>query len=155
MPLWRLYCHVVFATRQRLPVLTPDLRVVAAALLAREVRDLGCVIHAVYVRPEHAHVVTSIPPRHAPATVIGRLKGSSSHALAQLRPELGFAWQAGYGVFSFGERHLRIVARYVLDQDRHHETTAHWPALERTGDPDADDGPPPYAAPGGAGPASG
>ena len=144
MPLWRLYYHVVFATHLRQTVLTSELRRAAAGLFGKQAAELGCVLHAAHAQPEHAHLVLSIPPRHAVATVIGRIKGNSSHALAGLLPEERFTWQSGYGVFSFGERHLASVVHYVHEQDRRHATGKLWLELERTTDRDEDDGPTPF-----------
>lgn len=32
-----------------------------------------------------------------------------------------FAWQNGYGAFSFGESQLQDVVRYINDQKEHHQ----------------------------------
>jgi putative transposase len=69
---------------------------------------------------EHLHVVISIPPKLAVATLIGQLKGSSSHHVNERYMNSAFAWQAEYGVLSFSERSLSRVVDYVKNQKKHH-----------------------------------
>jgi putative transposase len=142
MPLWRLYYHIVFATNERQPVLTLPLRDDVARLMSQQCWDMGCLLHALHVQPEHVHLALSIPPGLTVATVVGKIKGSSSHALSAaggVAPD--FSWQTGYGVFSFGEKNLPNVVRYVHDQDRRHSSGALWPELERVVARGIDDGP--------------
>jgi putative transposase len=121
MARWQLYYHVVFATKQREVALGPHAREIARRIMWDKAHDLGCLVHAIHVRPEHAHLVLSVPPSRAIAFVIGQIKGSSSHGIAPtLPPWIGNVWQEGYGVFSFREPELAVVVRYVQDQDRRH-----------------------------------
>ena len=41
-----------------------------------------------------------------------------------------FQWQAGYGVFSLGERQLETAIAYVENQKQHHANNQIWTALE-------------------------
>ncbi len=138
MPLWRTFYHIVFATQERRPLLTPPLRAASTRLLQRKAEDLGCVVHAVGVQPEHVHLVVSIPPSRAVAFVVAQPKGTSSHAIGAHRlPGELFAWQRGYGLFTFGERSLPVIVRYVREQDQHHANGKLWALFERSGDDDA------------------
>lgn len=134
MSYWQLYYHLVFATRERRPFLAASLRLAAARLLTEKATELRCTVHALHVQPDHVHMVLSIPPTAAVATVVGQLKGSSSHALARVPEGDGFRWQEEYGILSFGRRNLPDVARYVNDQDRRHAQRDLAPELERSGD---------------------
>jgi putative transposase len=89
---------------------------------------------------DHVHLVAAIPPKHAVATVVKNLKGSSSHFLNDRGLTADhFSWQRGYGALSLGEKHLPIAKAYVVNQKQHHkdESTNSW--LERTAD--FDEGP--------------
>jgi len=100
-------------------------------MLYHKAEELGCVVHAIHVQPEHAHLVLSVPPARSLAMVVGQLKGNSSHGLASLLPpwEEG-VWQESYSVFSLGEGDLPDVVRYVRDQDRRHAGGRLWPQYE-------------------------
>jgi putative transposase len=81
---------------------------------------LECIPHAINGMSEHVHVAISIPPKIAVATLIGQLKGASSHHVNDNYLNGAFAWQAEYGVLSFSERSLARVVEYVQNQKKHH-----------------------------------
>lgn len=69
---------------------------------------------------EHVHVVISIPPKLSVATLIGRLKGASSHHVNHNHAAGSFGWQAEYGALSFAEKALPSIVDYVNHQKKHH-----------------------------------
>jgi putative transposase len=78
---------------------------------------------------DHVHLVVAIPPKHAVADVVKRLKGASSHDLNHgARLDYEFAWQRGYGALSLGERQRPQAEAYVQNQKQHHaqQTTNSW-----------------------------
>jgi putative transposase len=137
MPYWRLFYHLIWATKDRNPMIDdamwPELR--RLLLLTAHKNELK--IHGVGGIADHVHVAVSIPPSMPVGTAVGRLKGSSSRILSQ---SLGtdFSWQAEYGVVSFAERHLPPVLAYISGQPRHHAANRLWPALEQLGESSPD-----------------
>jgi putative transposase len=81
---------------------------------------LECIPHAIAGMSDHIHVAISIPPKLAVATLIGRLKGSSSHHINERYAHGSFLWQAEYGVFSFSEKALASIVAYINNQKKHH-----------------------------------
>ncbi|MGI8412947.1 MAG: IS200/IS605 family transposase [Solirubrobacteraceae bacterium] len=131
MTLWRLFYHVVFVTEDRRPLLKEAFRLRLTGALRAKAEELGCYVHAIYVRPEHVHVAVSIPPVQSIAAVVGQMKGATSHLIErEMTPGEPFAWRRGYGVFSFGERNLPDVVRYINDQDARHANNQLWQPLE-------------------------
>ena len=137
MPRWRLFYHLVWATRGREPLLDAS----AARTLERSIRATGhehrVIVHAVGIMPDHVHVALSIPPSIAISTLVGRLKGSASHLLNHAdgaNTEQSFAWQAEYGIVSFGEKNLPDVVAYVENQEARHAQDHLWESLESTED---------------------
>ena len=131
---WRLVYHILWATRGREPLLDAAM----ARTLGQSIRATGhehrAVMHAVGIMPDHVHVVVSIPPSIAIATFVGRLKGSASHLLNNAHEHrVGdvFAWQAEYGVYSFGEKALPDVVAYIENQPARHAANRLWPDLEQ------------------------
>lgn len=96
------------------------------------------VVHAVTAMPDHVHLVVSIPPSTAVSVLISRVKGASSHVLRHPPDGPGkesFAWQAEYGVLSFGEKALPDVVAYVENQRERHAAQRLWDNLEQVADP--------------------
>jgi putative transposase len=139
MPYWQLYYHLIWATKNRDPLITSDLEPTLHQYLRGKGLNLGGIVHAVGGIEEHIHVVVSIPPRISVATYIGQLKGASSHWVSHLSGHSDpFAWQDGYGVISFGKRALPQVVEYVRMQREHHQSgqliaALEWTALENIG----------------------
>ena len=143
MTIWRLYYHVIFVTEGRQPWLRVEVRLRLLGALRQKAEELGCLLHAAFAMPEHVHLAISIPPAHSIARVVGQLKGASSHLLAQeLLEGQPFAWRRGYGVFSFGERSLPDIRRYIEQQEQHHASRRLWDALERTDELETPSSPP-------------
>jgi len=64
MSFWRSYAHLVWATKQREPLIRPDLEDRLYACLIDRAAELGCFVHAVNGVEDHVHLVISIPPKH-------------------------------------------------------------------------------------------
>ena len=134
MPYWRSHHHAVWSTSGRRRLLTGERTNIAEAAIRSQARDLGCLVHAVAIQPDHVHVAISIPPKHAPATVIGRLKGASSRLLRRRDPDLveqAFGWQHEYGVISFSARDFGFILNYIANQDERHAEARLFDQLER------------------------
>ena len=127
--------HFVWATYQRLPLIEASIERAILACIAREAGRSGCDVLAIGGMPDHVHLAIWLPTKLAPATLMQRVKGvSSGYARSRLvAPGNTFAWQDGYGAFSFGRRHRDRVIAYILDQKRHHASGRLWEPWERTG----------------------
>ncbi|MCC6791489.1 MAG: IS200/IS605 family transposase [Thermomicrobiales bacterium] len=135
MSYWRLFYHLVWATKDREPVLDDarsDLLVRSIQALCTENRVL---VHATGVMPDHIHLALSIPPRIAIAEFVQRMKGTTSrrfNTTASRTDIEHFDWQPEYGVISFGERSLDEVVAYLENQRTHHANQTIRPLFERT-----------------------
>lgn len=141
MPYWRTYYHIVWATKNRAPLIQPAVELRLYPYLINKAAELGVRVYAINGWVDHTHVVASIPPKHAVAYVVKRLKGASAFDLNQSGAlDEQFNWQRGYGVLTLGERQRPQAEAYVRNQKEHHrqQTTNNW--LERTDE--FDEGPP-------------
>ena len=120
MPYYRLFYHFVWATHERLPLITPEVAPHLYRAIRVKVEGLQGLTHAINAMPDHLHLVVTVPPKLALATFIGQVKGNASHLAARLPGVEAFAWQNEYGVLSVSERHLPVVVRYVQNQAQHH-----------------------------------
>ena len=134
MPYWRLFYHLIWANKDRAPLL--DEAAVAAVKQSIRVSCEEPKVRLIPIgfMPDHVHLVPSIPPRLSIADFVGRLKGASSYAANGAPLEARFSWQAEYGILSFGEKALPRVIDYVRNQPARHAAIAIWPTLERTTD---------------------
>jgi len=142
MALWRLYYHFVWATKEREPMITPELEEELYGYMLGKGHSLGAIVHAIGGTENHVHVVASVPPKLSLAEFVKGVKGSSSFHMNHgvLTDDLAsFGWQRGYGVFSFGGKRLGRVVEYATRQKEHHREGRIIARLEE--DDQEDDGP--------------
>lgn len=120
MPYWRLFYHIVWATKDRLPLIELAWETDLYGYIWGKATALECIPHAIGGMSEHIHVAISIPPKLSVATLIGQLKGASSRHVNQNHAAGSFGWQAEYGVLSFAEKALPSIVDYVNNQKTHH-----------------------------------
>jgi putative transposase len=120
MSFWRLYYHLVWATKERLPLIQPDKEAELYGYIIGKADYLGCIIHAIDGTENHTHLVTSIPPNLSIAEFVKKIKGSSSHYWNHNLSADRLYWQEGYGVFSLGSKQLETAVNYVKNQKIHH-----------------------------------
>ncbi|MGG6264443.1 IS200/IS605 family transposase [Leptolyngbya sp. AN03gr2] len=132
MALWKLHYHLVWATKNRQPLITPTREPELYQYLQQKTNALNCICHAVGGMADHIHLIVSIPPTLAISDYVCRVKGGSSHYVNHSLPSepLAFAWQLEYGVFSMGESQSPTAIAYVQNQKRHHENGSLIRALE-------------------------
>ncbi len=120
-PYTQLYVHLVWATWDRQPFITPELEPRIYAAIAEKCRDLKCVPIAIGGMEEHLHLLTRFHTTVPIATLAKETKGSSSHLVTHvLQPGSSFKWQGAYGAFTIRKSEVPTVKAYILNQKRHH-----------------------------------
>src|SRR5262245_27949655 len=96
-----LYVHAVYSTRQRMPVLVPEIRPRLFAYCGGILQHRKCVLLAANGVLDHVHLLISMHRQADVASVIRDVKADSSRWLRDTFADLReFAWQSGYGAFS-------------------------------------------------------
>ncbi len=145
MPYWRLFYHIVFTTRNREPVIVPEIEPYLWGYIVEKGRAMEAIIYAVNGMEDHVHIVAAVPPKLSVAVFVGEVKGASAHYVNHHIPvqmESPLVWQRGYGVLSFGEKDLQRAVEYVRRQKEHHRGGTTFAALERTEETDNPPGSP-------------
>ncbi len=133
MPYHQLFYHMVWSTKNRLPLLTAESEAIIHNFLRTKAIGLGATVFAVGGIEDHVHVVASIPPKIAVAKFIGQIKAVASTIFNKSGcSNTPFFWQKEYGVFSFDAKRLPNYIAYVERQKEHHAQGTTIPILERT-----------------------
>src|SRR2546427_7523150 len=75
----RLYIHAVWATWDRLPLITPAIEAVIYADIRIECEKVKAELMEIGGVNDHVHVVVRIPPTLCVADLLKQIKGASSH----------------------------------------------------------------------------
>jgi REP element-mobilizing transposase RayT len=118
-----LLTHVIFSTKDRAPLITAALHDDLLAYMGGIVRELGGALRSANARPDHVHLLWSLPPTLATADALRVVKTNSSRWVHRNRRLAGFDWQTGYGAFSVSHSQAPAVMRYISEQEKHHRRT--------------------------------
>ncbi|MCG6948619.1 MAG: IS200/IS605 family transposase [Acidobacteria bacterium] len=115
-----LSVHLVFSTKERIPLMTQVVRNQLFPYVGGIVKGLGGTIIAVGGMPDHVHVLARVPPKLCVADLVRTIKANSSKMMNEKATAMKFGWQRGYGAFSVSQSAVSSVAQYVRNQERHH-----------------------------------
>lgn len=138
MAFWRTYYHLIWATKERHLLITPERETDLYDYIIHKADNLNCTIHAIGGVEDHIHLVASIPPSLSIADFVKNIKGSSAHLLNKnsrlSQNTVFFSWQRGYGSLSLGSKQLEQAVSYVKNQKNHHSQKTAIATLEKYND---------------------
>jgi putative transposase len=116
------YYHIVFSTKNRLEVISPELEERLHPYLGGILKDLGCTPLAINGTKDHVHLLARYPSDLSHSDMLRHVKSRSSKWVHETFPELrGFGWQEGYGGFTVSKSVRDAVAAYIARQKEHHK----------------------------------
>ncbi len=117
-----LQTHIIFSTKDRVPLITTDLKTHLFAYLGGIIRDLNGKAIIVGGTADHVHLLLSMRPTLSISETLRLLKANSSRWVNRERgAKQAFAWQSGYGAFSVSESSAPTVVKYIQSQEEHHK----------------------------------
>lgn len=130
---YQLVFHFNWATKDRLPLLTPTVEARLIPYIAGKCNELGYELHVANGALDHLHVLVSLTPSILIADAAKNLKGASSHYInKQSGLQEILYWQDGYGVVSVRQSEISGIVRYIENQKEHHKLGTLIEELERT-----------------------
>jgi len=120
-----LHYHLVFATKNRQPLIDAKWRPRLHEYLGGTVAGLGGFPQGIGGVDDHVHVLVGLKATHCLADVLRELKKSAS---VWVHEEIGiptFAWQEGYAAFTVSATARDAVKSYIAHQEEHHRATTY------------------------------
>lgn len=115
-----LHFHVIFGTKDRVPMIAPEWSERLHAYLGGTVKNAGAIPEAIGGVADHVHLLIGLPATLALAAVVREVKAVSSRWIHEEMKINRFAWQEGYGAFTVSPTHCEAVRKYVAGQEEHH-----------------------------------
>jgi putative transposase len=117
-----LYYHLIFSTRNRLPLLSEDIAQRMYDYIGGIIKQHDGVLIAAGGIEDHIHLLATISRQQAISDVLRIIKASSSTWIHDTFPSMkNFAWQNGYGVFTVSASNVERVTQYIAKQKEHHQ----------------------------------
>ena len=120
---YSLQYHFVFIPKYRKRVLRDQVAHRTRELIREIWRSHDIEIVRGHIRPDHVHLLLSVPPTLAPSRVMQAVKGKTSHHLMRdfstMRKTFWgkHFWARGYFVASSGNVTDEVIAKYIEEQD--------------------------------------
>ncbi|QJW95515.1 transposase [Frigoriglobus tundricola] len=117
--LTRIGVHLVFSTKHREPLITPEVRPALFAYLAGTLNAIDCPAIEVGGAADHVHLLFVLSNTVALSRAVEEVKKESSKwAKGNVHPR--FYWQGGYGAFAVSASNEPQVIAYIQNQEEHH-----------------------------------
>jgi len=115
------YFHCVFSTRERRPLISPELQERLWPYLGGIARQNEMKAIEIGGVSDHIHILLSLPSTLSIAKAMQLIKGGSSKWVHDSFPEHRlFGWQVKYGAFAVCVSLLDRPIRYIRRQAEHH-----------------------------------
>ena len=113
--------HIVFSTKNRVPVILPEIEMELFPYLGQICNNQKCPVILINGTSNHVHILCAMSRTVAIADLVEELKtGSSKWIKTKSKDLLRFSWQNGYGVFSVDWRNTNEIKAYIAGQKEHH-----------------------------------
>lgn len=117
----QIYIQIVFAVEARASVIPPEHEEELHRYITGIITNRGQKLIAINSMPDHVHILVGLKPDHALSDLVRDVKAASSKLINERHWVAGrFAWQEGFGAFSYSHSQLNDVVRYIQNQEHHH-----------------------------------
>jgi putative transposase len=118
----QIYLQFVFAVKHRQNLIPRENKEELHKYLTGLVTNRGAKLLAVHCMPDHIHLFVGFKPVMSISDFIKEIKVESNEFIKNKKWTKGkFAWQEGYGVFSYSHSHIANVIEYINNQESHHQ----------------------------------
>ena len=118
----KLYVQIVFAVKYRQNLISPLWEDKLYSYITGIVQSKGQKMLQINGVPDHIHIFINIKPDCCLADLVREIKKSSNHFINDnFVKNQKFAWQNGYGVFSYHASQIEKISNYIKFQNEHHQ----------------------------------
>ena len=117
----QIHIHVVFAVQNRYSLINKTWQDRLYQYIIGIIHNHGHKVLSIGGMPDHVHILFGFRPTQSLSALMQNIKRDSSEWINENRFVIGkFAWQDGYGGFSYSKSQAPQVANYIEKQERHH-----------------------------------
>ena len=117
----QIYIHLVFAVKYRDAVISQSWRQELYKYITGLIGNRGHKVYAIGGMSDHIHILISLSPKQSISELVLEIKRASTLWIKDRGyVKCQFAWQEGFGAFSYGMSQINNVVRYIQNQEIHH-----------------------------------
>ncbi len=117
----QLFIHLVFAVKYRDAVINKSWRQELYLYIIGLINIRGHKVYAIGGVSDHIHILVSLNPSQSISDLVQNVKRASTLWIKEKRfVKSNFAWQEGFGAFSYGKPQVDNVVKYIQNQETHH-----------------------------------
>ena len=118
----QIYIQVVFAVKYRENLIDKSWKEELYKYMAGIINSKGQKAIIINGVSDHVHLFIGMKPSISISDLIREVKNNSTNFIHERRFVNGkFAWQEGFGAFSYSHSHIDNVYNYILNQEEHHK----------------------------------
>jgi len=118
----RNYMHIIFSTKNRRPLINPQIENELYRYLGGICHNLDCTPIKIGGHSDHVHILCLLSKKIALIKLLEEVKTDSSKWMKTMGEDLtDFYWQNGYGAFSVNPSEVDKVIQYIANQKEHHQ----------------------------------
>lgn len=121
----KIAVHIVFSTKNREPIIPPEIRGRFSAYIVGILSQAGSPSIQTNCVSDHVHILCCLARTRTLADVVEEVKVGASKWAKTQAPELrAFHWQSGYGAFSVSQSNIEAVREYIRRQEARHKNVS-------------------------------
>ena len=118
----QIYIQIVFAVKGRENIIAKQWKEELNKYISGIITNKGQKSIIVNGTSDHVHIFIGLKPSMAIADLVRDIKNNSSNFINEKKFIKGkFAWQEGYGAFSYAHSQIENVYQYIANQEEHHK----------------------------------
>lgn len=119
----QIHIHFVFAVKYRLGIIQSEWKEELYKYITGIADNNSHKLLAINGMSDHIHILIGNRPSQSISDLMKDIKQSSSKWINENKfIKTHFAWQAGYGAFSYSKSQISTVIKYIQNQEAHHKT---------------------------------
>jgi putative transposase len=116
----QIHLHIIFAVKYRRALIDPSWKNELHKYTTGIVQNKGHKMMAINSMPDHIHLLIGMRPAENLSTLVKVIKTETCTWIKN-RVQIPFAWQEGFGAFSYARADLSRVCTYIQNQEAHHK----------------------------------
>lgn len=117
----QLHIQLVFAVQYRIGLLQPQWKEELQKYMSKLFQEHNHKLLQINSMPDHIHILIGLRPHESLSALVQHVKAESTKWIKAKQLAPSFAWQDGFGAFSYSKSHVPDVILYIQNQEVHHK----------------------------------